>query len=153
MAKIGLEGSATNDTIASNHINYRKYEQTGSYPNYDQWGNYIGSTPTYGYNNYQTNATVKGVAKSTVTNVKINGKSPIVVGDRITENDSYSLPSGGEYVSGAHTNTQGTVTVGNTKNVKANGKLIAVGGSSSVTTHASGTAQLSTGLSTTVNIG
>lgn len=146
MAKIGLEGSAISDTIASNHIYYQIWNpyKYGT----DEWGNGIGGYD-YGY----TSATVKGTAKSTVTNVKINGKSPIVVGDRTTENDTYSLPSGASYVSGSHTNAQGTVTVGNAKNVKANGKLIAVGGSSSVTTHAGGTAQLNTGLSTTVNIG
>lgn len=152
MAKIGLEDSKISETSVPNHITYKRYEQTGSTPNYDEFGNYIGSTPSYGYVNYQTNATVKGTAKSTVTNVKIQNKSPIVVGDRTTETDTYTLPSGGIYVSGAHTNGQGTVTVGNAKNVKANGKLIAISGSS-VTTHAGTTAQINADLSSTVNIG
>lgn len=144
MAKIGLDGSTITNTTASNHIYYRWWNPYGG--GYDYYGNPIGAY-NYGY----TSATVRGTVKSTVTNVKINGKSPIVVGDRSTENDSYSIPNG-EYVSGSHSNAQGSVTVGNTKNVKANGKLIAISGSN-VTTHASTTATINGGLSTTVNIG
>ena len=144
MSKIALNGATVNDSIIQNHIYYRVWQYQGYN---DSFGN-----PVYAYNYYYTSATVKGTAKSTVTNVKINGQSPIVQGDRTTENDTYTLPSG-EYVSGAHTNTQGTVSVGNSKNVYANGKLIAVGGSS-VNTHGGTTTAIGTaGLSTNVNIG
>lgn len=140
MAGIALEGATTADVTAGNHIEYRAWEYKGDLPD----GN-GGWTPDYGWNYYNTNATVKGVSGSTAANVYINGKKPVLSGDRTTENDSYSIPSpSGEYVSGAHTNASGTVTSGNSRSVYINGKLVAVNGSS-VSTHA--------GVNTTINQG
>lgn len=144
MSKIALEGSTVADSVIQSHIYYRVYEYVGSDNNGD---------PIFAYRYYYAPATVKGTTKSTVTNVKINGKSPIVQGDRTIENDTFNLPSNGEYVSGAHVNAQGTVTAGNSRNVYANGKLIAVGGNSSVQTHAGTNVAINGNLSTNVNIG
>ncbi|OXS74466.1 hypothetical protein B1B04_09215 [Lysinibacillus sp. KCTC 33748] len=82
----------------------------------------------------------------------MEGKAPIVQGDKTTENDSYSLPSGGVYVSGSHTNAQGSVTVGNSNNVFINGKSVATD-NSTVTTHAGTSSKINGGASSTVTIG
>lgn len=153
MAKIALADSTISETTASNHIKYEKYEQvgTGGGGN-DAYGNPIPPYPIYDWVKYDTSATVKGKAVATVTNVNINGKAPVVMGDRTTEEDTYTLPSGGSYVSGAHTSGQGSVTVGNSRNVFINGKSVAINGSR-VTTHAGGSSTINGGLSSTVNIG
>ena len=145
MAKIALEAATVTDSIAQNHIYYQWWNPY--LYGYDQYGNPIGGW-VYDY----THATIKGVAKSTVTNVKINGKSPIVVGDKTTENDSYTIPNNGSYLSGSHSNAQGSINVGNAKNVKANGKLIVLNGAT-ISTHAGTSATINGGVSTTVNIG
>lgn len=160
MAKIALNNANINQAVAPNHINYRKWEYSGSnnptYPiAWDTNGNPIawgGGDPIYRWNSYQTFANINGTVKATVTNVKIQGSAPIVVGDSTTESDSYTIPSGGEYVSGSHAGATGKVTVGNSRNVFANGKSIAIGGSA-LNTHAGVPSTIKDGLSTTVNIG
>lgn len=126
MAKVSLNGDSINNSTVRNHIYYKKWE----YQYTDSYGNAI-----YDWNPYYADATVKGNVKSSVTNVKINGVSPIVKGDVTTENDTYDLPSGGVYVSGSHTNASGSVNTGNQSNVYVNGKSLAIIGSN-VTTHA-----------------
>jgi len=158
MAKIALSGATISQTSASNHINYTVNEIVGYTPEYcngwdddgycNSWG---GGNPIRQDVPYTTSATINGTIAATVTNVKIQGKSPIVVGDKTTETDTYSLPSGGKYVSGAHSSASGSVIVGNTKNVFVNGKLAVLSGGS-VTTHAGTSSTVSGGLSTTVNI-
>ncbi|SKB63833.1 hypothetical protein SAMN06295926_10525 [Lysinibacillus sp. AC-3] len=153
MAKIALKDATISDTTASNHIIYKVLEQVdtgGGY--YDQWGDYVPTYPINDWVQYPTSATVKGKAVSTVSNVTIEGKAPIVQGDKTTENDSYSLPSGGVYVSGSHTNAQGSVTVGNSNNVFINGKSVATD-NSTVTTHAGTSSKINGGASSTVTIG
>lgn len=158
MAKIALDGAIMVQSTVANHINYRAYEQTGTTPRYcvewDEDGSCIrreGGDPIMEWVSYQTSATINGTVESSVTNVKINGKAPIVVGDKTKENDTYSLPKG-EYVSGQHTNAAGSVTAGNASNVFVNGKLIAINGAS-IATHAGTSSTISSGVSTTVNIG
>ena len=159
MAKIALDGATMAQSTIPNHISYRKWEQTGTSPPYCS-GGYIdgvcqgwsGGDPIYDWVYYQTNAIVNGTVTASVTNVKVNGKSPIVVGDKTKESDTYSLPSGGVYVSGQHTNVAGSVTVGNNKNVFINGKLAVLNGAQ-VTTHAGTNTTINGGVSTTVDIG
>lgn len=153
MAKVALHDSTISETTAPDHISYEKYEQvdTGGGGS-DSDGNPIPSYPIYDWVDYKTSATVKGKAVATVTNVNINGKAPVVMGDRTTEEDTYTLPSGGVYVSGAHSGDQGSVTVGNSSNVFINGKSVATNGSR-VTTHAGGSSTINGGSSSTVNIG
>lgn len=153
MANIALKDATISDSIATDHITYKVNEQVdtgGGY--YDQWGNYVPTYPIYDWVQHQTSATVKGKTVSTVTNVTIQGKAPIVQGDKTTENDSYNLPSGGTYVSGSHTNAQGSVTVGNNNNVFINGKSVAIE-NSTVTTHAGTSSKINGGTSSTVTIG
>ena len=151
MAKIALNNATIANVTASNHIQYRRYEQVGTGGGgVDSEGNSIPTYPIYGYVYYSASATVKGNAVATVTNVKIEGKSPIVQGDKTTESDSYSIS--GEYVSGAHTNAQGSVTSGNSSNVFINGKRVAISGSS-VSTHSGNSSTINGGVSSTVNIG
>ncbi|MEQ6356557.1 hypothetical protein ABNX05_18195 [Lysinibacillus sp. M3] len=158
MAKIALNDSTITDTTASDHITYKVYEYQGQTPDYCvSWDNegYCtrwDSDDIYEWVDHTTSATVKGKAVSTVTNVTIQGKAPIVQGDKTAENDSYNLPSGGVYVSGSHTSAQGSVTVGNSNNVFINGKSVATD-SSTVTTHAGTSSKINGGTSSTVTIG
>lgn len=153
MAKIALSNATISNTTASGHITYKKYVQTGTGGGgVDSEGNSIPTYPIYGWVNYTTSATVSGNAVATVSNVKIQGVAPIVKGDRTTEKDTYTLPSGGVYVSGAHTSAQGSVTSGNSRNVFINGKSVAISGSS-VSTHTGSSSTINGGTSSTVNIG
>ncbi|QJI52481.1 hypothetical protein [Psychrobacillus phage Perkons] len=160
MSKITLDNATITESTIGDHINYTKREIVGYDPTYcnawDERGNCIGTgggDPIYGNVPYKTSAKINGTITATVTNVKINGKSPIVVGDKTNESDSYTIPTGGTYTSGSHTGvTTGSVTVGNAKNVYVNGKSVAIGGST-VTTHAGTSATIRDGLSSSVNIG
>lgn len=144
MAKVALNDSNISQSTISNHIYYRRWEQTGT-----DWEGY----PTYGYRYYYTSAIINGATESSVSNVMIEGKRPVVQGDNTIENDSYSLPSGGEYVSGSHNNVRnGRVNSGNNKNVFINGKSVAIIGSN-VQTHANTNTTIRDNGSTTVNIG
>lgn len=135
------------------------YERTGTTPTYcnswDSEGNcngWGGGNPIYEWVRYTTSARVDGVAVGSVSNVRIEGKPPIVQGDKTKENDTYTLPSGGRYVSGQHTNASGSISSGNNKNVFINGKSVAIIGGS-VQTHASTSATIRDNGSSTVNIG
>ncbi|MFJ3387492.1 hypothetical protein [Lysinibacillus sp. NPDC086135] len=158
MANIALQDATIAESTANDHITYSIEEYQGKTPDYcvtwNQFGQCIDwdSKPIYKDVNKQTSATVKGKAVSTVTNVTIQGKAPIVQGDKTTENDTYNIPSGGTYVSGSHNNAQGTVTVGNSRNVFINGKSVAIDGST-VTTHAGTSSKINGGTSSTVTIG
>lgn len=158
MAKIALKDATIADSTAPDHITYSVEEYQGQTPEYCVAWNEFGqcirydSDPIYAPVNKTTTATIKGKAVSTVTNVTIQGKAPIVQGDKTTENDTYSIPSGGSYVSGSHTNAQGSVTVGNSYNVFINGKSVAIE-NSTVTTHASTSSKINGGVSSTVTIG
>lgn len=158
MAKIALDGATITQTSSSGHITYRSYDyirESAPYcTRWDEDGDCTSTTtdPIYEWVNHTTSANINGTVTPTVTNVKINGKAPIVLGDKTKETDTYSLPSGGVYVSGQHTNAAGTVTVGNAKNVFINGKLVAIA-NAAVTTHAGTSSTIKDGLSTTVNIG
>lgn len=159
MAKIALDGSNINQTTASGHIRYEMYEQTGTSPTFcnrwDEDDNCIGwggGNPIYSWVSYTTSAKVDGTAVGNVSNVRIEGKAPIVQGDKTKESDSYTLPSGGRYISGNHTNVSGSVTSGNSSNVYVNGKSVAIIGSN-VSTHASTSTTIKDNGSTTVNIG
>lgn len=153
MANIALKDSTVADSTVNNHITYRVYEQTGTGGGYtDAWGNYVPPYPINDWVEYTTSATIKGKTVSTVTNVTIQGKAPIVQGDKTTENDSYTLPSGGAYVSGSHNNAQGSVIIGNSRNVFINGKSVAIAGST-VTTHAGTSTKINGEVSSTVTIG
>lgn len=158
MAKIALAGATMAQSSAPNHINYRRYEQTGTTPIYcNSWDDdgdcngYGGGLPIMQWISYQTSANINGTVTATVTTVKIEGKAPIVIGDATKESDTYSLPFG-EYVSGQHTNAAGSVKAGNAKNVYVNSKLIAINGAA-ISTHAGTSSTINGGVSTTVNIG
>lgn len=142
MARIALDGATITQTTASGHIQYRVWE-------FQYRDSVYGDI--YGWSYYSTSAYINGRANATVTNVKIQGKSPIVQGDRTSESDSYSIPRG-EYYSGAHSNAAGSVTGGNSNNVFVNGKSVSLQGSS-VRTHANTNSSINGGTSTTVNIG
>lgn len=143
MPKVALNDATIADTTASGHISYERYEPIG----YDSEGN-----PYYGWvGGYTTSATVKGKCIASSSRVFINGKNPILQGDRTSEDDQYSIPSG-RYAGGAHTNATGSVTAGNTKNVFVGGKLIATEGSR-VNTHAGSSTTVNGGVSSNVNIG
>lgn len=172
MAKIAVNASTLAESTIADHINYTKSEQTGTSQPTCPYG-YMNPNGTCGYYSgsgywvdmwiagspimqdvpYKTSAKINGTCTSTNTTVKINGKAPIVVGDKTKETDTYTIPSGGTNPSGYHTDiTTGSVTVGNTKNVFVGGKSIAINGSK-VKTHAGNDATITGALSTTVNIG
>jgi len=159
MVKIALSGNLFTQSVANNHIRYRKWEYqytTATTCNgYDVDGNcnsWSGGDEVYGWNYYYTSANINGSVLSSITNVKIQGKSPIIKGDITKETDTYNIPSGGEYYSGKHVNISGTVTSGNSKNVYVNGKSVSIVGSST-NTHADTNTQISSGgSSSTVNI-
>lgn len=153
MAKIALNNATISNSTAPSHITYKRYVRTGTGGGgVDSEGNAIPTYPIYSWVNYTTSATVSGNAVATVSNVKIEGKAPVVLGDRTTEKDTYSLPGDGVYVSGAHTGAQGSVTSGNNSNVFINGKRVAISGSS-VSTHSGNSSTINGGVSSTVNIG
>lgn len=158
MAFIALKDSTITETTASNHITYKVYEYQGESPPYcvswDKDGNCTRTKTDsiYDWVNKTTSAKVTGKVSSTVTNVLVQGKAPIVQGDKTSEKDTYNLPSGGVYVSGSHTSGQGSVTSGNSNNVFINGKSVAIKGSK-VTTHAQTNSTINDGVSSTVNIG
>lgn len=159
MTKIALDNSTINQSTANNHITYELYERTGTTPTYcnrwDEEGYCIGwggGDPIYSWVRYTTSARVNGNTVGSVINVKIEGKAPIAQGDRTRESDTYTLPSGGRYVSGQHTNASGSVTSGNNNNVYINGKSVAIIGSS-VQTHANTSSTIANNGSNTVNIG
>ena len=161
MAKIALEGTEFNQSVASGHINTERFIQTGTGGgNCNAWnaqGQCVGYSSTYPIMNwvggYTTNANINGRAKATTSQVFIEGKNAILKGDRTEENDTYTVGANERYASGQHSNTQGSVTGSNSNNVYINGKLVAIGGST-VTTHANTTTALKeTGVSSTVHIG
>lgn len=156
MALIALNGAKINQSTANGHIRTERYIQTGtSGGGYDIYGN---PYPTYPINEwvggYSVSATINGTCTASTTQVFIQGKNPVLVGDRTTESDTYNLGANERYASGQHTNaTNGSITGGNSSNVYVGGKLIAITGST-VTTHANtSTAIGSEGLSSTVHIG
>lgn len=146
MAKIALNGTSISSSTASGHIDIRRWVP----PTYDSEGNQTGG----GYYIYSTtSATITGTANSSVSNVRIEDKTPITQGDSTTEKDSYSVPSGWSYYGGAHSGATGIVTGGNSSNVYVNGKSVAIVGSS-VRTHANTNTTISSSrVSSTVNIG
>lgn len=73
----------------------------------------------------------------------IRGKAVALQGDTTTENDTYSLPSGGEYVGGAHNGASGSVTSGSSK-MFLGGRPVAMV-TSSVRTHAGTNTTISSG--------
>ncbi|MEC1179196.1 hypothetical protein P9B03_11935 [Metasolibacillus meyeri] len=174
MAKVALADVKIVQATATDHITYTKNEQTGTTPPtcpveymnpngtcgyYTDSGYWIDmwiiGTPIYQDVDYKTDAKIDGTVTATVTNVKINGQTPIVKGDKTKETDSYTIPGGGTYKNGKHENiTTGSVTGGNSKNVYVNGKLLAVA-DNEVTTHVSSVkTKIGTqGLSTNVNVG
>lgn len=159
MANAALDGSNINQSTASGHITYEIRERTGTSPTYcnswDDEGNCVGwggGDAIYEWVRYTTSSRVDGIAVGSVSNVKIEGKAPIVAGDKTKEDDSYTLPSGGRYVSGNHTGAQGSVTSGNNSNVFINGKSAAIIGSP-IRTHASTSTTIKDNGSSTVNIG
>lgn len=156
MAEIALDGATIAESTASNHITYKVWELTGytpTYPIYDSEGNQTGTgggNPIYDWVFYGNgSATISGTCKKSVTNVLIEGKSPIVKGDSTSENDATSASV---YVSGKHTNATGSVTGANSNNVFANGKLISIKGSTTKT-HANTNSTINGGVSTSVVIG
>lgn len=141
---------------ASNHISYTNKEYAGQGGGgTDYYGNPIPTYPEYDYPTRKADATITGTTKSSVTNVTVQGKAPVVsVSGSAQETDTFTLPSTATTSgSGMHTNVNVTLT-GNSKNVYINGKL-AVLASGTAQTHVSGvTASLASSLgSTTVQIG
>lgn len=142
MAKVSLNNDEIASSTATDHIKYKKWEYqytTPTYCNaYDNNGNCIswgGGDEVYDWNYYYADATITGKINSTTSNVYVNGKHPIVKGDTTTEKDTYTLPSGGQYVSGSHDSADGSVVSGNSNAVYVNGKSMCMIGSN-VKTHA-----------------
>lgn len=145
MPKVALEGTKTNRSVANDHIYYRRWAY--------QYTDPVSGNDVYDWNYYYTHANIDGECKSSVSNVRIQGKSPVVQGDTTVERDSYTLPSNSEYLSGNHTSATGSITSGNSNRVYINGKLVSVQGSN-VRTHANTNTNISNnGVSTTVNVG
>lgn len=159
MARVALDGTTFQQSVASNHIQYRVWTYQYTTPTYcngwDEDGNcnsWGGGVAVWDWEYYWTSARINGTAKASVSNVRVQGQRPIVNGDSTTETDSYTIPSG-EYYSGAHSNVAGSVTSGNSRSVFINGKSVAVNGSN-VRTHANTNTPLTTsGTSSTVHIG
>lgn len=156
MALIALNGAKINQSTASGHISTERYIQTGTGGGgTDANGFPIPSYPIKEWvGGYSISATINGTCTASSTQVFIQGKNPVLKGDRTKESDTYNLGVDERYSSGQHTNsTGGSVSGGNSKNVYVGGKLIAIAGST-VTTHAStNTTVGSEGLSSTVHIG
>ena len=162
MALIALNDAKINQSTSSGHIKTERYIQTGTGGGYcnarDEDGNCTSYAPTYPIFNwvggYSTSAKIDGTCTASSTQVFIQGKNPVLKGDKTKESDTYQLGSSERYASGQHTNvTTGSVTGGNSNNVYVGGKLIAIAGST-ITTHAGTSTTIgSTGLSSTVYIG
>ena len=160
MANIGLNGATLNQVVAVDHINIQKYEQVGTGGGEclarDEFGNCLYYAPTYPLEEWvdaKTDAKVDGTVKATVNKVFIQGKNAILNGDKTEEKDTYVLESNERYVSGQHTNAQGTVTTGNSRNVFIGGKQVSTQ-PITVNTHVSGlTTTVKDGWATKVFIG
>lgn len=143
MSGVALNGASTTEVTVSGHINIRRYVVTG----YDPFGN-----PYYGWSYSTTSARVSGECNATPSNVFINSSNPIRNGDTVSETDNYTVPSGYEYYSGAHTNAQGSVTSGNANNVFIGGVSVATIGSRT-RTHTNTNTTIANGGSNNVFIG
>lgn len=160
MARIALSGATIAQSTASGHITYRRWEFTGRYTErwcafYDGDGHCVdwrGGDPIYEWRTYTTSANINGTVTAPARNVRVEGFSPVLEGDSTQESDTYTIPDGGEYVSGSHSSATGRVSRGNSRNVFINGVSVAVEGSS-VTTHASTNTTINGGVSSTVHIG
>jgi uncharacterized Zn-binding protein involved in type VI secretion len=139
MAGVARDGDSINNSTSYNHVYYRVWDSCDSIE-YDDDGNpyCVG-----GYDYHYANATISGKVQST-RNVYVNGKSIAVASDTTNETASWSVS--GEVVSHNGTSGSGTISSGNNKGVYANGKLVAIVGSS-VTTFVGGTTSISQGSS------
>ena len=145
MAKVALDGCNFVESTAPGHIQTERWQKVGNYPgSWDEDGGYIPGDPKYDWvGGYSVAAKINGTVKATTTNVFANGKKVVRQTDPTTETDTYSLGSNERYASGAHTNAQGTVSQGNSRNVYINGQLVALQGSQ-VRTHANTTTTVGT---------
>lgn len=128
MAKVAVNGNTTNPSYASGHVKMRRWIST------EEGGYYQYST---------TGATIKGTINAKSQSfVKISGSNVAVKGDSVSEQDSYSIPSGWSGY-GNHSTGTGKVT-GGSSFVFINGTGVASTGSS-VQTHASTTTTINSG--------
>lgn len=150
---VALDGAVINESTASGHISYKyKESYTDSCKYTDSEGRCVSGTSTR-ERSATASAKITGTVKATlVSNVFVNGKKVIVVGDRSTEKDqAIGMRSGAYDIRNRHTNANGSVVVGNSKNVFANGKSIAIK-SSQIKTHANTTTTFKSGFSQNVII-
>lgn len=150
---VALDGAVINESTASGHISYKyKKSEYDSCKSLDTEGNCVGGNVEV-EKNATASARITGTVKATlVSNVFVNGKKVIVVGDRSTEKDqAIGMKSGAYSIRNRHTNANGSVVVGNSKNVFANGKSIAIK-SSQIKTHANTTTTFKSGFSQNVII-
>ncbi|MEQ7049503.1 hypothetical protein ABN764_02435 [Paenibacillaceae sp. P-4] len=132
MAAIALNGHRTVQSIKSGHVTYDIERYTVGTFN-SRW-EYDGSE--------STDALIKGNIQSSLTSICANGTPICVAGDSVDENWTASPPvpsntSRTRYYNirpGTSDSGRGYIAAGNNSNVYANGKLIAVQGST-VTTH------------------
>ena len=154
MAQVALNGTAINQSIKNNYISYQygvydpcRYEGT------DSEGNPTCS-PGYWWYSDTSNAIING-SVSCNNKIYVNGTSIAKAGDSVTEtwtNSGFRSPN--RNISPASSGS-GVGTIGNNANssrVYANGKLVAVKGSS-VTTHLSTTTTLNAPVANKVFIG
>lgn len=97
-----------------------------------------------GYDDHSADAVIKGEVEAT-SNVYVNGKAIACVNDIVKETETYTVPSNAKNVD-KDNGGNGTVSVGNSNRVYANGLSVAQIGSS-VETHEGGTTSISSGSS------
>lgn len=145
MAKVALDGCNFVESTAPSHIQTERWQKVGNHPpTINDDGSITPGDPIYDWvGGYSVAAKINGTVKATTTNVFANGKKVAKQTDPTTEKDTYSLGSNERYKSGAHTNAQGTVSQGNSRNVYVNGQPVAIQGSQ-VKTHANTTTTVGT---------
>lgn len=156
MPGVSVKGNRMSSSVASNHVKVSKPNEVQCVPGYIDGQYYSGSwsggicygieiRPSSPYDYQDIEATVGGTVHEGIANVFVNGLEVAFSGAKTQENDSYRLPSGWSYVSGAHSNMNGSVSNGSTT-VFVNGKPLARKGDS-VTTHANTTSSIQEGSS------
>lgn len=156
MAAIALNGHRTAQSIKSGHVTYdiERYEDywcADRDPDTKKCKDPRGDT-WYSDGSGSTNALIKGNIRASMTSICVNGTPICIAGDSVDENWTASPPvpsntSRTRYVDirpGTSDSGRGYIAAGNSSNVYAHGKLIAVQGST-VTTHLNNTTTIQEG--------
>lgn len=154
MPGVSVKGNKITSSIASNHVKVSKPNEPQCVAGYKDGQYYSGFwsggvcygleiPPSSPYDYQNIDATIEGTISEGASNVFVNGKEVAFAGAKTQEKDSYNVPSGWTYVSGAHSSTNGFIGTGSV-GVFVNGKQLARKGDP-VRTHANSTAFIQEG--------